>query len=270
MSQTTLTGIKDVDREIVNKLNDRDLLNMCSMNKTYAERVCDDSYFRLRTEARFPETIKYKDYIKITNENKVNERTRRVRTWKNHYLAIVKYIDLLQTDFRYKYKSQDKSPELLYLSRKLIPNLFDYTNDESLVWASRDGKLMIVKYVVENGADINYRDNEALRFASENGHLPIVKYLVENGADITADDNEPIKASSENGYLSVVKYLVLHGADIIHDNSPLRLASLNGHLPIVKYLVENGADITARDNIALIEASKNGHLQVVEYLRSLM
>ena len=31
-----LTGIKDVDREIVNKLSDKDLLKMCSLNRTYS------------------------------------------------------------------------------------------------------------------------------------------------------------------------------------------------------------------------------------------
>ena len=43
----------------------------------------------------------------------------------------------------------------------------------------------MVKYLVENGADIHVNNDKALFHASRNNeHLEIVKYLVENGADI--------------------------------------------------------------------------------------
>ena len=61
-------------------------------------------------------------------------------------------------------------------------------------------------------------DNTALCVSSENGHLDIVKYLVENGADINKysyhlnnEDNVTCLAS-ENGHLEIVKYLVENGA----------------------------------------------------------
>ena len=227
IEKNSLTGIRDLDREILNKLSDKDLLKMCSLNRTYFERVCDDNYFRLRTENGFPETVPYKDYIKV-------------RTWKNHYLYIVKYIDLLQTDFQYIYKKLDKSPELLYLARKLVPKYYSYNKENALNFASLKGKLLVIKYLVENGADITAQDNLAVRWASENGHLEIVKYLVQHGADITDENNQA-----------------------------LRYASLNGHLLIVKYLVENGANITAQNSRALKSALDNERLDVVEYLKSL-
>ena len=52
--------------------------------------------------------------------------------------------------------------------------------------ASRDGRLELVTYLVENGADLNARNenNEtALNSASLNEHLEVVKYLIEKGAD---------------------------------------------------------------------------------------
>ena len=283
-----LTGIRDVDREIVNNLNDKDLLNMCIVNRTYSERVCDDSYFRLRTEARFPETVPYKDYI---NENKT-------RTWKNHYLTIVKYIDLLQRRYKYIYRAEDKSPELSYLVRQIVPGFYnkkyalikaskkgnlplvkylvdtgDYINIEynrALKYASQKGKLSVVKYLVEIGADVTAEDNIALQSASENGHLIVVKYLVEHGADITARNNIALLYASFFGYLELVKYLVENGADItIQDNYAVRYASSKGYLSVVKYLVENGADITAQNNYAVRLASENGHSEVVKYLTSL-
>ena len=193
-----LTGIRDVDREIVNNLNDKDLLNMCIVNRTYSQRVCDESYFRIRTLARFPETVQYKDYIQTTNKE---------RTWKNHYLTIVKYIDLLQSRYKYIYRAEDKSPELLYLAIQVVPSFYSYNKNRALIKASYYGNLPLVKYLVENGADITAEENAALRWASEKGHFDIVKYLVEHGADITARDNSALKWAIAFGHSEVVKYL---------------------------------------------------------------
>ena len=55
--------------------------------------------------------------------------------------------------------------------------------------------------------DVTAANNWALRWASRNGYLEVVKYLVEKGADVTADDNYAIRWASGNGYLEVVKYL---------------------------------------------------------------
>ena len=56
----------------------------------------------------------------------------------------------------------------------------------ALVNASANGHFEIVKYLLQNGADVNatckYKET-TLKVASKKGHLEIVKYLVENGAD---------------------------------------------------------------------------------------
>ena len=56
--------------------------------------------------------------------------------------------------------------------------------------------------------DITAENNYALNWASENGHLEVVKYLVKKGANVTAANNYPLKWASEKGHLKVVKYLV--------------------------------------------------------------
>ena len=48
--------------------------------------------------------------------------------------------------------------------------------NNALCWASEDGHLDIVKYLVEHGANIHF--NNALSWALEYGHLDVVKYLV--------------------------------------------------------------------------------------------
>ena len=114
----------------------------------------------------------------------------------------------------------------------------------------------IIKYLVENGADINIKYNNGstvLMKASKSGNYEIVKLLIENGADINDKDNDGntalMSAFSGNYFsrdrLEIVKYLIKSGADI---NYNLILASGDGNLRAVKFLVENGADVNAKDN----------------------
>ncbi len=55
-------------------------------------------------------------------------------------------------------------------------------DDDALIGASSNGKIKVVKYLVElkpDGANIHGEDDGALRYSSENGHTEVVKYLVE-------------------------------------------------------------------------------------------
>ena len=88
-----------------------------------------------------------------------------------------------------------------------------------------EGKIYFVKLLVEEeGVNVNARDEykcTALHWASENGHLDIVKYLVESGADINAKDYSgwtPLHVAAWNGRLDVVKYLLKHEADVYSKN----------------------------------------------------
>jgi len=70
-----------------------------------------------------------------------------------------------------------------------------------------------------NGANINekyYNGYTALMFASENGHIEAVKYLLRNGANLNEKDNYDYTAlilASREGHIEVVKSLLQNGAD---------------------------------------------------------
>jgi len=56
-----------------------------------------------------------------------------------------------------------------------------------LLAAAENGHLEVVKYLLENGVDINggatYRKDNALQMAAVGGHLPLVQFLLEKGGD---------------------------------------------------------------------------------------
>ena len=124
-------------------------------------------------------------------------------------------------------------------------------------------------------ADFNIKDNEgwtSLMHASRNRHLEVVKYLLEKGADIDA---------KYYGDLIVVQYLMEKGAKYINAKSKegwttLMYASYIGDFETVKYLIENGADVNAKNNIGwtyltyLQYASFTGNDEIIEEIRKIL
>ena len=80
--------------------------------------------------------------------------------------------------------------------------------NKQLIEATEKGDLELIKYLVEQGADIHAKNDCALRLASYSGNIEIVKYLVEQGAEIHAKNNNALRWASENNHLNVVKYFL--------------------------------------------------------------
>jgi ankyrin repeat protein len=147
--------------------------------------------------------------------------------------------------------------------------------------AASHGHLKIVKYLVENGADIYVQNNYAVRSAAQYGHLDMVKYLVEDQkADIFAQGNYAICSASMNGHLNIVKYIIQFSFQSKYIYSKyyntiqisIQFAAKNGHLNIIKYLIEYIKHIHSRTFIriniqtAAQVASQNGYLNILKYL----
>lgn len=78
------------------------------------------------------------------------------------------------------------------------------------------GNIDAIKFLVEKCrvTSPSYAFELPLIYASLNGHLIVVQYLVEIcKANVEDCDNLAVKWASENGHLEVVKYLVLKGAN---------------------------------------------------------
>lgn len=276
-----LSGLKDVDREILKHVNDDELIRVCSIDRKTWNEVCDDNFLRRRL-------AKYADIEKYNLENE---------SWKQFFLRVIYYTAKMQEIYKFEYKSGDfKSQyELLKITRsdsKYPSNddlflesvqqgfldLAKYANGKkvskdikgiSLGVAAKIGNYEIVKWLVEDGVNIHYEEDAALSFASEKGHQEIVKYLVEKGADIHERDDVALGYASRNGNLEIMQFLVEAGANVnAHNGYALRIAASKGHLDAVKYLIEHGADINVMGGEPLIGAAYNRKLDVVKYLVS--
>ncbi len=130
-----------------------------------------------------------------------------------------------------------------------------------------DSNIEVVKYLVENGADVNYNDSEynsaPLVLAIDSGNLDLVKFLVENGANVNIELEEynfsgyrnftHLMYAIDQGYTEIAKYLIEKGAkSVVHERhisnsaqnryiTPLMYAFNEGYMDVVQLLVEHGA-----------------------------
>ena len=104
---------------------------------------------------------------------------------------------------------------------------YDPDKRTALINASFFGNVEIARWLIENGAEINYQDKNgltALHFAAQEKKLAIVNLLIENRADPNLKDK--------------------------HGNSPLWTAIFcaRGDFEITKALIRSGADVESENN----------------------
>ncbi len=100
-----------------------------------------------------------------------------------------------------------------------LPSLAASANEEALWQAAQGGDLARVMQLHQEGVDINARTRygaTALSYACDKGQLEIVRYLVENGAEINIEDDfyqvSPMGWALFNGHADIVVLLLENGA----------------------------------------------------------
>ena len=171
-----------------------------------------------------------------------------------------------------------------------------------------------VKWLVSHGADLNAKGNPSFLTAIGYGNEEVIRYLAENGADINATNTFNAEAyeqtlsykkfenlqTIENLGHTVKKYggsafrhavlecqkeaidfFICHGVDINYNKSdivfpngetPLCIAARNANFDMIEYLVTNGADVTIPDKMGMRPydfALERGDLKMIEYFKKL-
>ena len=119
-----------------------------------------------------------------------------------------------------------------------------------LMLAAGEGRLDVVEYFIDQGADVSEKDDicnrTALHYASERGQIKVVELLLSKGAEIDVEDKDR--------------------------RTPLTLAAGRGHNDVSLYLIDKGADVSKKDRVKKTilhhYASESGDLKVLELLLS--
>ena len=144
-------------------------------------------------------------------------------------------------------------------------NWFTYTCCTPLFLAAAYSHLDILRYLVENGADINACSDDhctPLMIAIKMGHINVATYLVEHGAKVDLKDDRGCTALHHAMYyyhhdrLEVCSCLIERGADVngCYNNkspqngrTPLMIASRYGQLDAMTFLIKQGANVNLQD-----------------------
>ncbi|XP_034942423.1 serine/threonine-protein phosphatase 6 regulatory ankyrin repeat subunit B-like [Chelonus insularis] len=137
----------------------------------------------------------------------------------------------------------------------------------------------IIKFILENGGDINLKDvsgNAALHLAAYSGNLGITKLLIENRANVNLQDESgktALHIAINSVHYDLAQLLLENGADVnLGDASAktaLHLAIKSNCLDIIKLLIANRADVNRKDasgKTVLHLAAELGCLPVFELI----
>ncbi len=152
--------------------------------------------------------------------------------------------------------------------------------DESLLEASRNGRIDQAVEAIQCGAEIECRDHNGrtpLYHALTRGYLSLAELLVRQGANVNTAFGKRRQTllhwAAEQGAYGVASFLLQHEADInsrrIDGITPLHLAARKGHTYLANLFLKNGADFDARangDRIPRDLAIRAGHQDLAKIL----
>ncbi len=127
-----------------------------------------------------------------------------------------------------------------------------------LFCAARSGCVVMLEEIVRGLEDLNRLSKQgisALHYAVHDGRVDVIRLLLENGADVNIRDKRdrtPLHQAVRAGTIELIDLLVENGADLeacdYQGCTPLLLAAKTGHFDDLKKLVKLGANLTAEDN----------------------
>ncbi len=145
--------------------------------------------------------------------------------------------------------------------------------------AAAQGKLAVVRFLLDHGADIGARNNRELtplHEAVKAGHKAMAELLLERGANVSArgvHGQTPLHEAAARRFQALAELLVKAGADInaraASGGTPLHQAAEAGATEILKLLLDERADVNARTPYAhtpLHSAVAGGRVEAAEIL----
>ena len=161
-----------------------------------------------------------------------------------HYAARLNNIDLLEF-----FKNND-----------LKLTALDHLGNDALLWnTSMKGNEMTVKWLIQEGLDVNHSNIDGvcgLHFAAYFGTLPVIKMLCSMDANINAQDNHHRNAlqfaSFGSSTLETVQWLIENEIDVLNlnddGNSALHFAAAQNQTEILEYIAKYDKRVSQQSN----------------------
>jgi ankyrin repeat protein len=232
-SEKLFSGNKDVDREILLRIDsDKDFIRRCSVNQ-YTKNLCDENLFRRRLEFKYPDSIKYKP---------------KDMSWKDFALEnIFVYADRLKRYFDFNYKEGDPRD---------IFKILEIKNPEvALEMAARKNYTDVVEYFIENESIEEYDWDYILNFGTKNKNKKIIELAISQGA---TNFETGLKIAAEVNDKNLINFFMKLGAK--NFNLALVGAAKSGDVDLINYFLEKGGSDW---NAILLGASSGGHYNLV-------
>ena len=148
-------------------------------------------------------------------------------------------------------------------------------SETALVLAIKLQKTDMVRFLVEQGSDVNSEKSPPLRSACLVGNLLSVKLLIEFGAELKTRNNTALHHAAQGGHLEVVQFLIeqkgieMEAINRQHQR-PLDVAIANNHLPVVEYLIDSGCQIEGPNIRKKLMGNifANSDLSIIKFLQS--
>ncbi len=115
------TGIRDVDLEILKKLDDAELGKICSTNKYFRDLCKNEDFWRNRTVERFS---KYLGNVEAINKYRLKANL----TWRLYYISLIDYLESFYQR-NVKYSKRDDLQIINKLFRENFQELLDEINN---------------------------------------------------------------------------------------------------------------------------------------------
>lgn len=138
-----------------------------------------------------------------------------------------------------------------------IDSKYSPDGETLLMIAARIDNLVVVRYLLERGADPNsndWFDRNSLHLASQSGNVAIIETLLSCGLDIDSKDcsgDTPLIFAAASGKSKAVDYLLDEGADLFAKGklgrSCLHAASQSGSVATIETMLSRGLDIDSKD-----------------------